>query len=214
MHAGAVVSVSPLSGPLVSSLVNEFQSVDCNLTCWHRAVPTHVSQALARWSKREAARFECTANAPTTELGAAFNGLPRACQTWMEHDVRALLQLMFEVADAQAVKVEFGIVQSDQCRKFHVDYLRYRLITTYVGPGTEWVPDSYVDRGVLLDPPDDRIQANALIVRDQAAIQRAAAGDVLLTKGARHTHGSGLVHRSPPVEHLGVRRVVLVLSVR
>jgi Protein of unknown function (DUF1826) len=213
MQVSAALSDSPFAKPLLPPPVSELERPDCSLAWWHRAVPPNVSRALAVWSKREAPRFECTAHEPATDLRGAFTGLPKVSRAWLERDTHALLQLMFDVSDGRAVTLEFGIVRSDQCRKFHVDYLRYRLITTYVGPGTEWVPNACVDRGVLLEPPEDSDQANAHIVKDQAAIQRAAPGDVLLMKGARHTHALGLVHRSPPVEHLGVRRVVLVLSV-
>ena len=113
-------------------------------------------------------------------------------------------------ARTSTCRVSFGAVRSDQCRKFHVDYLQLRLISTYVGPGTEWVVAGDVRRDALSHPSFDPDQANRSIVRREAGVRRAQAGDVLLMKG--RLGGDGLVHRSPPIEALGLVRVVLVVT--
>ena len=119
------------------------------------------------------------------------------------------------------VKSSFGPVRDDQCRKFHVDWVVLRLLTTWVGPGTEWLDDADVDRrhvGASACCPDD---ANKAIVRRPDAIRRAHAGEVLLMKGEAWpgNSGRGVVHRSPPIEALarpglpGPARVVFVATV-
>ena len=97
-------------------------------------------------------------------------------------------------------------------KKFHVDNLRYRMITTYVGPGTEYVPEAYVNRHALERSFCDPTSANRAIVRDERFIFRASPGDVLLMKGFGASRGGGAVHRSPPIEGTEERRVVLVVS--
>jgi len=106
------------------------------------------------------------------------------------------------------------VVSDDQCRKFHVDAVRLRLVTTYVGPGTEWVPGEAVDREALARLIPCPAEANAAIVPVASAIHRAEAGHVLVLKGSRHENaaGGGAVHRSPPIEHRGALRVALVVT--
>lgn len=199
--------------PFPTAQQGDLENPDCSLSSWNRPIPLPVIQALSAWAERDAPRVESTVHEPNGALRGVCSGLPRAASAWLKRDVRALLRLLFDVSRADAVTLRFGVVHSDLCRKFHIDYLRYRLITTYVGPGTEWVPNVSVNRNVLASPPPDADQANSLIIKHPSAIRRAAPGEVLLMKGANHPHGLGLVHRSPPVEHLGVRRLVLVLSV-
>jgi len=86
------------------------------------------------------------------------------------------------------------------------------LITTYAGPGTEWLPNEAVNRVAMGHPDDCPCDSSESIVRAGASARRANAGDVLLMRGASKGGALGLVHRSPPIEALGRRRVVLVLS--
>lgn len=205
-----------LSAPMLRThshtLTDDLEHPECSLVSWHRSIPGDVAHRLDAWS-REDRRFECTLNHPEAPRAALW-GLPPSTRHWLERDFLALTQRIFDLARPREVVFKFGVIASNQCRKFHVDYLRYRLITTYVGPGTEWLPNAGVNRHVLHDPPEDVDDANVRIIASPNAVQRAAAGDVLLMKGARHAHALGLVHRSPPVEERGARRIVLVLSVR
>ena len=127
-------------------------------------------------------------------------------------DVAVLISRLAHLADARRLRVSLGAVRTDQCRKFHVDYVRYRLVTTYVGPGTEWVPDSAVRREALDHPPDCPCDANKEIVKDASAIRHAVPGEVVVMKGALHPNSLGAVHRSPPIEGTGRVRVVLIAS--
>lgn len=117
------------------------------------------------------------------------------------------------------IKASLGPVLDDQCRKLHVDWVLLRMLTTYVGPGTEWLPDSAVHRdhvGASACCPTD---ANRAIMRDPHALRRATAGEVLLMKGEAYpgNSGKGVVHRSPPIEGTAtpdqpVRRLVFTLT--
>lgn len=208
-------SVSASPSPATPSLLPGEQVVaSSNLSLWRRGIPAYVTRALSGWAGRELPRFEQTVHEPEAVSSGTFSGLPAATSAWLAKDIAFLLKLMFDVSASKAIVLKFGVVSSDQCRKFHVDYLRYRLLTTYLGPGTEWVPNEYVNRRVLADPPEDPEESNRLVVTSPGAIRRAMAGDVLLMRGANHADGLGLVHRSPPIEHLGERRVVLVMSAR
>lgn len=200
------------SRSLAANAPSDLLRTDCNLALWRRPVPRQVTKSLSMWAERDPVPFEATVSSPNDNLSHAWSALPKTIRAWLEADVRGLLNVFFDLARPSSAALKFGVIGTDQCRKFHVDYLRYRLITTYVGLGTEWIPDRAVNRAMLGVPPEDPKLANAVIVKDARAVQHAVAGDVLLMKGARHEHGVGLVHRSPPIEHVEVRRVVLVVS--
>ena len=183
-----------------------------DLAVWRRPVPDQVTRTQATWAETKPAGFERLI-APTRDaLAPAVAGLPVAARAWVHDDLADLIERLGSLAAAPRLRVWFGPVRGDQCRKFHVDYVRYRLITTYVGPGTEWVPPGAVARAALEHPPDCPCDANRAIVPDGAAVQHAAIGDVLVMKGALHPDGRGVVHRSPPIAGTGVTRVVLIAS--
>jgi hypothetical protein len=164
------------------------------------------------WAKRFPAEFDESVSMPNYDLSAATRGLAEPARTWLTMDIAILLARLAHLADARRLRVSFGAVRTDQCRKFHVDYVRYRLVTTYVGPGTEWVPDEAVRREALDHPPDCPCDANKEIVREASAIRHAVPGEVIVMKGARHPNHRGAVHRSPPIEGTGRVRVVLIAS--
>ncbi|MNT73855.1 hypothetical protein D3C72_2126100 [compost metagenome] len=91
------------------------------------------------------------------------------------------------------------------CPRFHVDHVPLRLITSYAGVGSQWLREGVMARQRLGDP--------AAEPTDEALIERAAAGHVLLAKGEKWigNEGGGLIHRSPQPPP-GARRLLLTLD--
>ncbi|MBK8252537.1 MAG: DUF1826 domain-containing protein [Polyangiaceae bacterium] len=185
---------------------------EVNLVSWHRELPSGLDAQLVEWAKRFPAQFDETVCMPSYDLSAATRGLAEPARAWLTMDVALLIAHLADLADARRLRVSFGAVRTDQCRKFHIDYVRYRLVTTYVGPGTEWIPDEAVRREALDHPPDCPCDANKEIVRDSSAIRHAVPGEVIVMKGALHPGHRGAVHRSPPIEGTGRVRVVLIAT--
>jgi hypothetical protein len=185
---------------------------DINLVSWHRELPLGLDAQLVEWGKRAPPQFDETVNVPKCDLSAATRGLAEPARAWLTMDLALLIARLAHLAGARRLRVSFGVERTDQCRKFHMDYVRYRLITTYVGPGTEWVPEEAVRREALDHPTDCPCDANKEIVRDSSAIRHAVPGEVIVMKGALHPGHRGAVHRSPPIEGTGRVRVVLIAS--
>jgi hypothetical protein len=185
---------------------------EINLVSWHRELPPGLDEQLVAWAERFPAEFDELVPIPRFDLSAATRGLAEPGRAWLTADIALLVARLADLAGARRLRVSFGAVRTDQCRKFHVDYLRYRLVTTYVGPGTEWVPDGAVRREALDHPPDCPCDANKEIVRDASAVRHAVPGEVIVMKGALLPNRAGAVHRSPPIEGTGRVRVVLIAS--
>ena len=85
------------------------------------------------------------------------------------------------------------------CPGWHVDHVSLRLVTTYRGPGTQWLTDQSIDRASL---GSESAQSADFI--------SASTGDVVLLKGS-HWQGNellGAIHRSPEVPaEFGTRTV-------
>jgi hypothetical protein len=98
--------------------------------------------------------------------------------------------------------------RTDACHLFHRDFVGIRMLCTYLGPGTEWVPEAFVDRAGL------GREDNGKVVLDFSQVRRCGTGDVVLLKGESYpgNEGRGVIHRSPAIECCGETRVVLRIT--
>lgn len=185
---------------------------EIDLVSWRRTLPSGLDEHLDAWLSSEPARFDQIISSSDDDLSITTRGVAEPARAWLTRDVVRLVACFARFVDARKLRVAFGPVRTDQCRKFHVDFVSYRLVTTYVGPGTEWVPDDAVRREALEDPPACPHEANRAILRDASAVRRAEPGEVIVMKGALRSSLGGAVHRSPPIERVGRPRVVLIVT--
>lgn len=126
-----------------------------------------------------------------------------------------LLADMFETLLGQAgVGVRMSAISTAMCPRFHVDRVPCRLVTTLGGPGTEWIPNSAVNRDKLGHRSQGQPDEQSGLISSPAVIQRMAPQHVGLMKGERwpENEGGGLVHRSPALKQ-GEARLVITLDV-
>lgn len=111
------------------------------------------------------------------------------------------------------VGVNLAVINDVMCPRFHADRVPCRLITSYCGPATEWLPHSVVDRSKLGLGSDGLPDHLSGLYPDERDIQQLSCGDVALLKGTLWpgNENAGQVHRSPAVE-FGERRLLLTLD--
>jgi hypothetical protein len=194
------------------SVLGEITERHVNLVVWQRHAPAGVKRALAAWAHSCTHNFEGMIHCEKRDVRSVVGALPEPLGERMARDIHSLLRTFTRITGAVNVRVTFGVVHTDRCRKFHADYVRYRLITTYLGQGTEWLPEEAVNRAAMARPNDVPSVANAAIVRAAAMVRHAVAGDVLLMKGVAPGSPFGAVHRSPPLPAADARRVLLTMS--
>jgi hypothetical protein len=108
-------------------------------------------------------------------------------------DIHDLATRFAALMGVPTVRIRLEAINTNACRRVHADYTDLRLISTYWGPGTEYVPAGQ-------EPPD-------------AGLVRLAAGHVALFKGRLFGDGHApCFHRSPPAGDTGERRLVLVID--
>jgi hypothetical protein len=109
-------------------------------------------------------------------------------------DAALLARSFAAVMGARCLRLRLAAVDTDSCRRFHVDAIGARLVCTYRGPGTQY--------GISRDggPP--------------TRVFQVPTGAAIMLRGTLWPgEATGLMHRSPPVEGTGVTRLVLVLDV-
>jgi hypothetical protein len=121
-------------------------------------------------------------------------------------DVSHLVSAFACLFDVRLVGLRLRTLDTGMCPRWHVDHVPVRLITSYAGPGSQWLNEHQLPRQYLGGPPTDLQPSNA-------EPQSLQAGQVALLKGERWqgNEGRGLIHRSPPIV-AGERRLLLTLD--
>ena len=133
---------------------------------------------------------------------------------FFRQELARLLPIFTALTEVAEPTLTLGIVDHDACRKFHTDEVGIRMLCTYTGPGTEWVPNAGVRREHLGRGDIAWQEANALVLGKDTVTQRSGEGDLLWLKGEAWpgNRGWGAVHRSPSVQGSGVRRLLLKID--
>lgn len=104
--------------------------------------------------------------------------------------------------------VKLKAVSDNGCAFWHQDCVPFRMVATYRGPCTEWVPPAFSKTTLERH------------TRDSEHSQSLTHCDVALFKGRGETdeddeflNQPGIVHRSPRTEGTGVYRLVLVIDI-
>lgn len=134
-------------------------------------------------------------------------------QAWIE-DVSLLVSAFSELFDCREVGMRLNTLDKAMCPRFHVDRVPARMICSYGGIGTEWLPEFALDRHKLGMGGHGLPDTDSGLITDITAIRQMPAYAVGLMKGEswEGNEGRGLVHRSPQPTALQPRRLLLTLD--
>jgi len=166
---------------------------------WKRPIPTSVLNWFAELplDRIEGARFVVARDDVRRCVEKIFGevaSVPGQDFDWLIGDITALSHEICRLFTASHVRVRVEVVSDDACRRFHMDAVRVRSICTYCGPGTEYG----MSKGD--ESPEQ--------------VHHVPTGMPALFKGTKWpTSARGrLLHRSPPINGLGVSRLVVVIE--
>lgn len=129
-------------------------------------------------------------------------------------DIAELVDMFCCLFGVKVAGLRLTALSHAMCPKFHVDRVPGRLVTTYQGKATEWLPHEVIDRSKLGAGCNGLADHESGLYQDAADIQQLTSGDVSLLKGElwEGNENAGLVHRSPQPE-AGENRLLLTLDV-
>lgn len=183
----------------------------CNIAILQRHLPAEIALS---------AQAQCQAQRPWqySWLGSPDEAFmadlrrqlpaPEAARPLLD-DMQTIAEAIAFLFDTETVGIRLRLLNNAMCPRFHCDNLPVRMVTTYFGPGSEWLPEHAINRAGLGAPSPDRPE----IVTDDRAIQRLSAGDISLIKGSGWEGGEdhGLVHRSPALAD-GEKRLLMTID--
>ena len=192
-------------------VLNKINDAETNLCVWQRPSVRQVSAEVANVVEPDLdLRARTTARMFKRDVQELLNtaGLNADEYAHWVDDLAQLADVFFTHAHRKEAMVRIETTIDDGCRRYHVDRSHLRLLSTYRGPGTEWLTNEQVDRHNLRSgaPNED-------IVR-YGQPYRMAPFWVGLFKGSLYPNmaDNGLVHRSPPIDGTGQFRVRFCLD--
>ena len=187
---------------------------DINITIWQRALGNQLlvsaENILDKWPTLKICQI-VTHQGASKAIEEIFGFDQEAAI--LSKDIAQLVDMFCYLFDLKHAGLRLTTLNHAMCPRFHVDRILCRLITTYQGVATEWLPNLAVNRGKLgtgnRGEPDER----SGLLDKVADIRQLSRGDVALLKGEAWAGngGAGLVHRSPKLPRES-RRLLLTLD--
>ncbi len=131
----------------------------------------------------------------------------------LSKDIAELVDMFCVLFDLKQTGLRLTTLDRAMCPRFHVDHVPCRLVTTYQGVATQWLPHHAVDRSKLGRGNQGLPDEQSGIYLNESDICQLTTGDVALLKGElwEGNENAGLVHRSPTVTE-GEQRLLLTLD--
>lgn len=204
----------PLFGASPDVLAGIYQP-EVNLAVWQRSLPAAVSAEVGELLASPTPALSLRRVVSVADFcGDPARHLPIQLSRGVLADDIALLADMFAcLFDLGQIGVRLMTLEHAMCPRFHVDRVPCRLLTSYGGPGTQWLLEEALTKPWRdlneLAAVDDPVAITEL----DAATASLNTADVGLFKGETWPENSdnGIVHRSPPIDQ-GSRRLVLTLD--
>lgn len=181
-------------------ILTEIYQPEVHLTCWQRDLD-EACLNYVQWLTERGRLLPIRLIAKPEEL------LKQLKQDLPDHPNRAaflsdvvLLADMFAcLFDMEEVGLRLSLLKQAMCPRFHVDRIGARMVCTYIGEGTEWLADEWVDRSKLGRGSNGLPDHQSGLYPNHVEPHQASIGDVIIMKGDTwpEHEGRGVIHRSP-----------------
>ena len=179
--------------------LSQIQDPTCAAAIWQRGTLTDIQPLIDELSPENLPKANVII--PPEHLPKTVNeicgkaGIPDCLERKMlVEDIVMLADVFVKLIPTPFLRLRLDVVTTNACRKFHIDYLKARLVCTYRGTGTQY--------------------GNSTDGADPLHISTVPTGAPILLRGKHwpNTPDPCLLHRSPPIEGTGETRLVLVLD--
>lgn len=196
------------------SVLTDIYQEDVNLAVWHNTFPNDILSNIASIMLKKThinIKTSVTPACVSEELVSCASVL-KDQQALLKY-IELLVEMFCTLFEVKQVGLRLAILDQAMCPKFHVDKVPCRLVTTFSGVGTQWLPHEKVNRTKLGSGSLGLVDEESGIMQHPSNIQHLVAGDVALLKGESwyNNENCGLVHRSPAVAN-NSQRLLLTLD--
>lgn len=187
---------------------------DSNIVIWKRDLSEQLAQAVSTLLDKSTSlktQFSISPKNARERIHEAL-GCTESSDILSE-DIAQLVDMFCSLFDLKLAGLRLTALNHAMCPRFHVDKVPCRLVTTYQGVRSQWLPNHQVDRTKLGSGNQGKPDELSGLFPNMSDIQQLKQGQVALLKGENWegNEGSGLVHRSPQLPN-NTRRLLLTLD--
>ena len=197
------------------TVLSDIYQPECNIVAWRRDLAPDI-QAIVNDFLVSNRGFQVSMTlSPQDAFAPIHQALGGAELTApLSEDIAELVDMFCCLFGLGKVGLRLTALDKAMCPKFHFDKVSCRLVTTYQGAATEWLPHNVVDRSKLGHGSEGKPDELSGLFPKLENIQQLTVGDVALLKGEHWegNEGAGLVHRSPSLS-AGEQRLLLTLDI-
>ncbi|WP_371195995.1 DUF1826 domain-containing protein [Glaciecola sp. SC05] len=195
-------------------ILTDIYNEHCNIAIWERDLPSdfirQVSDDISRKPMMNVVR-QVGANSIVEDIAniAADRVYAKQLQMYMAE----VIDMFCVLFDTDKVGLRLSVLEKAMCPRFHFDRVPCRLVTTFCGIGTQWLPHNKINIHKLGHASGGKQDEESGLMHDATDIQNIGCGHVALLKGDtwEGNEGAGLVHRSPALK-AGERRLLMTLD--
>jgi hypothetical protein len=187
------------TGELPTVLTDIYQD-HINMVVWERTFSDELAQAIEEFVANNpdfSKSVNVSSESAYQELQRSLDDLPPA----LVQNIAELVDMFCCLFDLKDAGVRLATLNSAMCPRFHVDRVPCRLVTTFYGTATQWLPNHVLDRSKLGHGSNGQPDHLSGLYQDKSDVQQLSRGDVALLKGGAWigNEETALVHRSPMV---------------
>lgn len=178
---------------------------DVNVCVLRRALEPALREAAQALAALGAAQARCETSLAVPDWNELLPArLSTQAREVLSAELNFLAELTGDLFGGESAGVRLSVSKSPPCPRFHVDRVHARLVTTWLGPGTEWIENRDCDRRWL--GAASVADAERRLILNARRIQQAPEHAIVILKGEAwpEFQGRGAVHRSPPSTGLRV----------
>ena len=197
-----------------ASLLSDIYREDINLCVWQRTLEKTIQATIDTLIVSKPHLQLSLRVQPHTVLESLHREIETTTNiSPLLQDITMLVDMFCFLFDLEEAGLRLTVLQEAMCPRFHVDRVPCRLITTYRGIATQWLPQDRVDRSKLGSGNQGLPDTASGIYQNPQHIESLNTGDVALLKGEswNENEGGGIVHRSPQPIH-EERRLLMTLD--
>lgn len=195
------------------TILTDIYLEETNIVIWRRELSATLSESIKSFLDLNSGFQVAMVVTPETAYSLVNEKLADFRQDELCKNIDELVGMFCSLLEVQRVGLRLANLDRAMCPKFHVDKVPCRMVTTFQGLATEWLPHESVNREKLGLGSNGKTDSQSGIFNCKEEIQHLHSGDVALLKGElwEDNENAGLVHRSPALP-AGQRRLILTLD--
>jgi hypothetical protein len=189
---GSSIGVHPM-------ILTDIYRSDVNIAVWQRSFGEGFSQEIKAFIDAQSKVSKSLTLSPENAFqvlnDATYGEAPKS----LIEDMAQLIDMFCCLFDLKQAGLRLATLDNAMCPRFHVDNVPCRLVTTYQGAATEWLPNEHIDRSKLGHGSNGQPDALSGLYPLESNIEQLCCGDIALLKGSQwiDNEALGLAHRSP-----------------